>query len=714
MGRFWIRLGPVGALVGTTIAAVAVGAAVLVAGGATSDGHAALPATAAPVGVPLSFERNVGQADRDVRFLAHGPRGTLYLTPTEAVVALLPVGDRAAGPDVLRMRLLGGAPDAAVRGGDRLRGTANYLVGDRPSDWKRGIPTYGRVTYDDVYRGIDLKYHSTSGQLEYDFDVAPGADPRAIGLQLSGARSVRLDRRGRLLVRLAHRTLVQEAPVVYQKHAGARRSVTGRYELHGKGRVGFAVGAYDRSKPLVIDPKIAYSTYFGGSGNDVGTSIAVDRAGNAYVAGSTSSANLRLKHPVQRRNAGRPIDAFVAKLDPSGDLVYATYLGGGAYTDARGIALDRDGRAYVTGATGSHDFPTRHAVQAEYGGGPYDAYVTKLDRSGRGIVYSTFNGGPRNDRGYAIAVDAQGAAVSVGRTAHDGFLGVGPLKLKGEGGAFVTKFAPSGRKIVYSTVLGGKDGNNSSNTAFGVALDAKSNAYVTGITAARDFPTVGAIQESFKGGGSNAFVTKISARGRAILYSTNLGGSGEDEGIAIAVDPAGAAYVTGHTTSRDFPTSDAPLLGSSAGDGADAFVAKLHRDGSRAYAVYLGGSGDDAGNAITVDSGGHAIVAGTTSSPDFPTAYGAIQSRLGGATDAFLTVLSTSGSSWVTSTYLGGSGAEKGLGVALDRSGSTYVTGQTDSPDFPLSRPIMGAPSKRAESLGGGGSAFVTRISPKR
>jgi hypothetical protein len=694
------------------VAALAAGAALF--GAAVVGGPAAssaVPAAAAsPLGLPVSFGRNVGQADLDVRFLAHAPGGTLFLTSREAIVALAAPGDGSAAPDVLRMRLLGADATPEPVGRARRPGTANYLVGDA-SRWRRGVPTYGRVGYRGVYRGIDLSYHAARGQLEYDFDVAPGADPSRIGLQLQGARALRIDERGRLVVQLTHRTMVQDAPRVYQLRGGARRAVDARYELRGPRSVGFAVGPYDRSAALVIDPTIGWSTYLGGSANDVATAIAVDRAGNSYVTGTTTSADLPLRRPLRARHRGKPVDAFVAKIDRAGRLVYATYLGGDGYTDGRGIAVDRGGHAYVTGGTGSHDFPVKRAVQPDYGGGPFDAYVTKLSRSGSAIVYSTFDGGPFNDRAYAIAVDDAGAAVAAGRTAHDGFPTRGRLETGAEGGAFVTKLAAGGRRVEYSTVLGGADPSNSSNTVFAVALDRNSNAYVTGITSAPDFPTVRPVQARYRGTRSNAFVTRIDARGTQIDYSTFLGGSTEDEGLAIAVDGTGAAYVAGHTSSKDFPLAGPPLPGGAPGDGSNAFVAKLAPGGrSLAYSVLLGGSGEDAANAIAVNRLGNAFVAGTTTAADFPVTPGAVQPRLAGRSDAFVTALGRTGSSLLLSTYVGGARAEAGLGIALDRAGDAYVTGQTDSSDFPLLRPIQDPPSKRPPTEGGGGAAFVTKV----
>ena len=695
-------------IAGAAVAAVLLGAAYVAARG---DDPPARAAIAAPLGLPLSFERNVGQAERDVRFLAHGPGGTLYLARSEAVVALRAPDGVNAVPDVLRMRLLGADRDATITGGAPQRATANYLVGDEPVRWRTGVPTYAEVSYRGVYRGTDLVYHAARGQLEYDFRLAPGADPGRIGLEMNGARALRLDDAGRLHVELAHRTLVQEAPVVYQVRDGVRRAVSGRYVLRRGHRVGFAIGAYDRSRPLTIDPKIAFSTYLGGSGNDVGNAVAVDSAGNAYVIGSTTSANLKLhgRPGTPTRRGG--IDALVVKIDPAGRLVWSTYLGGSAYTDGRGIAVDRGGHVYLTGATGSRDFPTTmRAPQPDYGGGPYDAYVAKLDASGRRLLYSTFNGGPFNDRGYAIAVDATGTAVATGRTAHDGFPTVGRLAPGPEGGAFVTKITSSGGRIVYSAVLGGKAVVNSSNTGFAVALDRMSNAYVTGVTRAPDFPVHNALQPRYGGGASNAFVTKIDPAGGAIAYSTYLGGGGEDEGLGIAVDRAGAAYVTGQTSSDDFPIAGARLPGTARSAGADAFVAKLSASGTAfAYSLYLGGSAEDGGSAIAVGADGNAHVTGRTASADFPL-ESALQPRLAGAHDAFVTALSRDGSSLVGSTYLGGTGSDAGLGIALDGRGGAYVTGQTESADFPVLRPLQRALRKRAPSAGGGGSAFLTRV----
>lgn len=690
--------------------AVAGGGAAALLGARLVVGQAEPAAGAQRLGLPLSFEPNVGQADPAVRFVSHGPRGTLYLTPSEAIVALLPRAG-ATAPDVLRMRLLGARPDVELAAGDARTGTANYLVGDDAERWRTGVPLYGRVTYRGLYPGIDLVYHAAAGQLEYDFDVAPGADPAAIALRLDGARSVRIDRRGRLRVRLARTTLVQDAPRMYELRDGARHAVGGRFVLRGARDVGFAVDRHDRRRRLVIDPRIAFSTTIGGSGDDVATAVAVDRAGSTYVAGTTSSADLPLRRPLRGgERRPQPVDAFVAKLDRAGRLVHATYLGGSRYSDAHGIAVDRRGQAYVTGSTGSPDFPTtRGALQERFGGPPFDAYVAKLSAAGDRLVYATFLGGPRNDRGHALAVAADGSVVAVGRTAHDGFPTAGRLRHAPDGGATVTRIAAGGRRAVYATVLGGADRANSSNTAFGVALDRHANAYVAGSTSAPDFPTVAALQPRFGGGASNAFVTKIDARGRRIAYSTYLGGGGEDGGSAIAVDRRGRAYVTGQTTSADFPRAGAGLPGRAGSAGSDAFVAMIGAGGRLGWSALIGGSGDDGGRAIAVNDRGNAFVAGRTRSPDFPLADAA-QARLGGAGDAFVTALARAGTSIVRSTYLGGSGDDEGLAIALDRRGDVVVAGQSESTDFAAGDPTSQVPAGARAASAGGGSAFVTRI----
>ncbi|MBI4637936.1 MAG: SBBP repeat-containing protein [Candidatus Rokubacteria bacterium] len=502
--------------------------------------------------LPLHFEANHGQTDGGVRFLARAPGYTLFLTPTEAVTAPPRGGERPArdwrprgldrtrdarlgvtrlstaeavrdarppGPAVVRMKLLGANPDPLVTGVDQLPGRINYFLGNDPARWRTNIPTYARVRYGDVYPGVDLVYDGSRRRMEFDFVLAPGADPGLIRLAFEGAGSVALDERGDLLLKTAAGELRLQKPHLYQESGGRRVAVDGSFALVAapcKGRpcpaapvqVAVQVAAYDTGKPLVIDPVLSYSTYLGGSAGDEGFGIAVDASGNAYVAGQTSSTNFPTASALQPVLGGFS-DAFVTKLDPSGaTLVYSTYLGGSAVElngGTAGIAVDASGNAYVTGDTSSTDFPTASALQPASGGST-DAFVTKLNPTGAALVYSTYLGGSSNDRGLGIAVDASG------------------------------------------------------------------NAHVTGITLSTDFPTASALQPAF-GGIIDAFVTKLDPTGATLVYSTYLGGSNNDQGHSIAVDASGNAYVTGFTLSTDFPTVSA--LQPAFGGLDDAFIARI-------------------------------------------------------------------------------------------------------------------------------------------
>jgi hypothetical protein len=338
--------------------------------------------------LPLSFEANQGQTDAQVSFLARGSGYALFLTPAEAVLSLRKPtqpgtdADPAASGTVLRMQLVGASTAPRLVGQGLLSGTSNYLLGNDPSQWHTGIADYARVEARGVYPGVDLVYYGNQRQLEYDFTVAPGADPGAITLAFPGAESATLDDQGNLVLQMAGGAVVEQAPVLYQEGNGIREAVSGHYVLAGDGQVGFAVGSYDRSRPLVIDPILSYSTYLGGSFDDIGYGIAVDSAGNAYVTGYTESANFPTANPRQSANGGGR-DAFVAKLNAAGSvLAYSTYLGGSNDDYGYGIAVDSAGNAYVTGYTNSTNFPTANPLQAA-NGGSVDAFVAKLNAGAR-------------------------------------------------------------------------------------------------------------------------------------------------------------------------------------------------------------------------------------------------------------------------------------------------------------------------------------------
>jgi hypothetical protein len=649
--------------------------------------------------LPLSFESNRSQTDLPAQFLSHGNGYTLLLNPTEAVLsfqqtAASPPGNSGSTESspaaFLRMQLIGANPVSEGVGLDELPGRSNYFVGNDPQQWRTNIPNYAQVAYHDVYPGIDLVYYGQQRQLEYDFRVAPGADPHAIVLDFQGVDQLELDAQGNLVLHTSAGAVIQQAPVLFQESNGTRTTVPGRYVLQGDHQVRFDVGPYDASRPLVLDPQLVYSTYLGTSGLSGGLGIAVDPAGNIYVTGQTNSPNFPTANPIQ------PIlkslidtNVFVAKLDPSGStLLYSTYLGGNGFDSGKGIAVDAAGNAFVAGFTTSRDFPLAHPLQPVFGGGGSDAFVAKLNATGSALVYATFLGGDHDDEANGIAVDSAGDAYVAGQTDSTTFPVVNALQPLHEGSyvdGFVTKLNAAGSALVYSTYLGGGDVDFAS----GIAVDGVGNAYVTGATRSTNFPTANPLQPGNGGGLYDVFVTKLNAAGSALVYSTYLGGRGDDEGRSIAVDAAGEAVVTGSTTSTNFPTVN-PAQPAYGGGYQDGFVAKLNANGSAlVYATYIGGSDWDDAEAIAVDPSGNAYVTGETASEDFPIVDPA-QPGLGGGFDAFLLKLNATGA-FVYSSYLGGSDFDAGQGIAVDNLGRAYITGTTRSRDFPIVDPLQPA-----------------------
>ena len=652
--------------------------------------------------LPLSFEANHGQSDSSVKFLSRGSGYSLFLTSNEAVLVLsrsepdesqkasrlarAAVRARHRKSAVVRMTLVNANPQSQAAGHDALPGKSNYFIGNDPAKWRTNIPTYAKVKYEGVYPGVDLVYYGNQGQLEYDFVVAPGADPRLVTLAFEGARDVHIDARGELVLGVESGEVRQHKPVVYQEVAGVKQEVAGRYVMKGKRQVGFQVAAYDPSRQLIIDPVLVYSTYLGGNSLDRGFGIAVDGAGSAYVTGITASTDFPTTSGAAETTDPGASNAFVTKLNATGsELVYSTYLGGSAGDFGRGIAVDGAGSAYVTGNTGSTDFPTTaRAVQTTNGGGLGDAFVTRLDATGSALVYSTYLGGSDNETGIAITIDGAGSAHATGVTFSTDFpTTAGAVQTTFAGGntdAFVTRLNATGSGLVYSTYLGGSN----SDFGFGIAVDGAGSGYVTGFTNSTDLPTTtGAAQPTYGGGFGEAFVTKLNATGSGLVYSTYLGGSSDDFGFGIAVDGGGSGYVTGVTTSTNFPTTAGAAQTIYAGL-SDAFVTRLDASGSElVYSTYLGGSDFDEGEGIAVDGAGSAYVTGDTISTNFPTTTGAAQTTHAGGSDAFMTQLNVGGSGLVYSTYLGGSSDDRGFGIAVDDTGGAYVTGFTASTNFP-------------------------------
>ncbi len=692
--------------------------------------------------LPLSFEENQGQTAEEVRYLAHGTGYELFLTPHEALLALrsrrkydlsplhrtvslraMRKARKAGQLTALRIQFEGANLHPAVNGMGRLPARTNYFLGNDPKKWHTDVPSYGRVKYEGVYPGIDVVFYGNQGKLEYDFLVAPGADPEAIQLKIAGARKMRLNSRGSVVLSVAASEVELQKPRIYQMIDGKRRLIEGRYVVAADHRVRFSVAHYDRSKPLVLDPVLNYSTYLGGSGEDTGHAIAVDGAGNAFVAGQTLSADF----PGAANNCAGA--SFVAELDPTGtNLLYATYLAGsttGSGENAFGIAVDPSGKVYVTGVTFATDFPTTSANALN--AGPLasndngTAYLTKLDPtvSGpSGLIYSTYIGGTGGDHANSVAVDAVGNAYVVGLTDSPDFPTNNPFQSalsNTSGNAFLTRIDTTqlqDASLIYSTYLGGNGANAATflglgygDEGFGVAADSSGNAYVV--------------------------TTQVGPA--SLIYSTYLAGSIADLGFAIALGPNNVAYVTGTTSSTDYPFPGATTgaFDTSGSGNGKAFITLVDTTqsglSSVPYSTYLGGTGGpyggDSGYAIKVDASGNAYVAGTTFSTDFAGAgtlktLGAFRPTLLNPNgEAFIAKLNPAGSGHgdlLYATYFGGStgvSPDVGFGIAIDSASppNAYITGETSSTDLPVS---ASACQTTLNETGGSGvvDAYVAKL----
>jgi hypothetical protein len=587
------------------------------------------------------------------------------------------------------------------------RHKVSYFKGKDPSKWQTGIQTSKAVLYKDLYKGIDLKVYGVERQVEYDWIVKPGADPDKISFEYKNVKAAAIDNEGNLVIETIFGKLMHKKPVSYQLIEGKSVSVKSAFKKTGEYTYGFKVKKYNRDYELIIDPMVCpiYSTYLGGSGEDCSGGIAewtggiaVDSNECAYVTGYTSSTDFPTENAYQETLAGDR-DAFVTKLSPiDGCPVYSTYLGGSNSDEGWDVVVDSNGCAYVTGGTSSTDFPTANAYQGTLKGYP-DVFVTKLSPGGDSLMYSTYLGGDRNECGCGIIVDIEGSVYVTGYTHSTDFPTLNACQPTYGGyheDAFVTKLSPTGSSLVYSTYLGGE----SDDWGYGIVVDSHGNAYVTGETSSSNFPTENAYQGTKKGNW-DAFVTKFSPTGKYHLYSTYLGGNGDESGSCIALDSHENAYVTGATSSSDFPTKNA--YQETRSGGSDAFVTKFSPAGyGLVYSTYLGGDNHDWGSGIVVDSHGNAYVTGLTLSTNFPV-VNAYQETIGGSWDAFVTKLTPSGNVLSYSTYLGGSNTDEGHGIAVDSNRNAYVTGLTYSTDFPTHNACQ-------NSLAGESDVFVTRF----
>ncbi len=764
-------------------------------------------------GLPLRFEPNEGQgnldpADSRARFVARGPGYGLFLGSDSATLTLLS-RDRSrqnspAQIDAVEMKLSGANQAPSLAALDLLPGKSNYLLGNDPHKWRTGVPQFARVRYENVYPGINLVFYGDQGQLEYDFQVAPGADPAQAELEFRGADEVQLEA-GALVIRTGQGRVSFQAPRVYQEIAGERRPVDGKFVLRGANCAGFAIGSYDRSRELIIDPILTFSTYFGGTGDERATSVAVDGTGNIYLAGSTTSSDLPTTLGTTLKGAGPNV--YVAKItpplgSPAATLDYVTYLGGNGQDIPAGIKVDGAGQTYVAGTTSSSNFPTTttayQPLLAAANVGKQHVFVTQLRADATAPLYSTYLSGNGVDLATGMAINAGGDVFVTGTTTSDEtstsdqFPAVhlrqtyqsSSKAAPGLPQFFVTEVDPTAQgpgSIAYSTYFGGGTYSGAAPIAVGggIAVDTANNVYFTGTTSyifagcvgcsATDFPILNAFQpcldtappssvgtspscSNTTAAESDAFVAKLNvnlgiAQGSQLAWSTYLGGTGKDSSTGVALDSGAAnVYVVGTTNSSDIASNitslttsqsfqrclDTPLnppagtaCTAPASPADDAFVARLSNPAASTtgtatnvaltYFSYLGGSGADTGNAITVDNGSGALVTGSTLSSDFPVAppSNSIQSTFGGVQDAFIARIYTAATTGQTagswSTYFGGTGTDAGTGIALDANQNTYVAGETTSPPPTLqtAKPLTAA---QGGGYAGGYDAFVTQL----
>jgi len=773
--------------------------------------------------LPLLFEPNQGQADPRVKFLARGPGYGLFLDATGAVLALQSGPESQSKPRsrdnerFVRMKLVGANPAAATSGTDLLPGKSNYIIGNDPHRWHSGIPQFAGVHYADVYPGVDLIFYGNQGHLEYDFKVAPGADPSRAEMQFDGASKVELSGGDVILTDKNEGGLRLQAPNIYQRDGDRRQPVAGRFILRAANRVGFEIGPYDHSRELIIDPVLRFSSYFGGGGSVTSPSVAVNGDGNIYLVGSTTSSSGFPLNGTASTQIGPGANIFVAKILPSQppSVVYTTFLGGTGADTSIGIGVDNGGKAYIVGNTTSTDFPTNNTNVLGYQTSPMakgsqcaapavckSIFVTVLGASGAApLIYSSYLSGNGDDEASGMTIDLNGDVFLTGTTTSNDapaltptpvdfpatFLPV-PFQTQPLSSIqfFVTKVNTSlggASGIAYSTYFGGSMPSSPIATGGGIAVDSTGNMYFSGTTnffnsglgafgnsQSSDFPILNAYQPCLDTVPptvlanpnpctapatpypTDAFVAKLNpsaAAGSQLLFSTYLGGSGDDSSTAIAID-SGAAniYLTGSTNSSNFilPTGTAafqtcldtpppnvlPCPTITAPAPFDAYVARLSNptlsttgtpnNVALTYFSYLGGGGNDSGLAIAVLNAssttlGDVVLTGSTSSgvttgtTNFPITAGAIQTTLNGSQNAFFAQIDTTttvGNNGVGSfvTYFGGNQVDRGTSIAVDPNQNTYFAGDTTSTTLPVVDPL---PGPGGTTFSGSSDAFVAK-----
>ena len=670
-----------------------------------------------PTILPVLFIENRGQMDSSVEYFIKTPLNNFYLTQEGITFQSfirtpdpsqrpqhIPQSNQASKGSIkgenIQIVFQGKNSSTQICGLEKARTRFNFFLGNDSSEWTADVPSFKKVLYRDLYPSIDMIVSAEEGNLKLEYRIRPGGNVSDIQLRYEGISKLELNHHGDLLIGTEIGQFVEDRPLSYQERLGQRTEIKCDFVIESENSIRFETGPYERNTELVIDPVLRYSTFLGGSDEELGWVVAVDDYGQAYVTGETYSLDFPTTVGSFDRTFSGDGDIFVFKIDSSGsNLLYSTFLGGAndhpdGVEGADGIAVDSAGNVYLTGWTSATDFPTTPgAFDSSFnGGGPefqVDAFVTKIDSSGSSLIFSTYLGGERDEWGNGLAIDDSSNVYVVGVTYSTNFPTTTAVFDRshngGVGDAFVTKLNPTGTGLTYSTFIGGSEWEEGGS----IAVDSEGKAYISGYTESSDFPvTPGALSTNFNGGDSDGFVSKLSVDGSSLVYSTFLGGSGEDGcdldgGDGILVDPQGNVYVSGETKSSNFPAT-LGVFDTTFNGRWDGFVTKLNPDASGiVFSTFLGGSHNDRCSGIVAGPGGGVFVIGDTESPDFPVTPDALDGSYNGKQDVFAAQLNSSGTQLIYSTYIGGQDIDECDGLALDRTGGLYVTGWTKSADFP-------------------------------
>ena len=667
------------------------------------------------LGTLVGFTENIGQlADDNVRFYSSSEAGAVlfyddhlsFIDNEEDGQSLSEEGSATLERSVTDIFFEEGDAEAVI-GRDLRPGVTNYLIGRDSGDWVTGVRTYGRVTYLDVWDGIDLIYNIQNSRLKYDVLVRPGGDADDIRLRAEGHRSLSVTPDGALIIRTTLGEIWEKPPVAFTDGDPGNQVDCDFVQL-GTSKYGFSVGDYDRTSPLVIDP-LVNSTYLGGTGREHADSIALDGEGNVMVVGYTRSLDFPVTGGALNNITSGGAIAFVSVLDADlSQLLYSTYIGGNDWDYGCDVGVDPSGNIYVAGITTSTNFPVTNGAFQEDNAGGGDVFVSKISSDGTRLLYSTLIGGSAKDYAsylpaVSLVIDDVGAAYLSGSTASFNFpttAGSTNTSLAGGEDAYICKLHPSGGSLVFSTYLGG----TSYEYSYDLAVSDTGVSFICGATGSMDLPTTfGTYQEDHTGDWMDIFVCALSSDGTYLEYLTYVGSWGNDDARSIAVDGNGAVYVHGFTSGPDFPTTTGAFQETPPGNG-DTVLFKIDPDGEELeYSTHLGGTNYEEGGDIAIDHLGNAYVSGRTGSTDFPTTPGCDQKVLKGSYDAYVSVLSSELDELKFSTYLGVAGLDAPTGLAFDGNASLYVCGMTGSIGFPTTDDAY------QRTFGGDYDGFITR-----